>query len=165
MSFMEEIESTFAAIFNPGRTEIALILRRDIPVWVLPGGGKEKEETLQEAAVREAMEETGFSVKNVRHAANLRPKPPFIRSAAVFTMEFSGIRGIPCKNEVSAVHFFSLANLPEKRMPPPFSDLICQLAREESFFEFEAHMVTWPRILKEALCHPILFGKFLFSRT
>src|ERR1700680_5060895 len=34
-------------------------------VWTLPGGGVDRNETPEEAAIREAREETGFSVRSI----------------------------------------------------------------------------------------------------
>ena len=56
-------ESVNGIIFSEDRSEILLIKRRDVPVWVLPGGGIDKEETPDEAILREMEEETGYKVK------------------------------------------------------------------------------------------------------
>ena len=45
---------------------ILLILREDFPIWCLPGGGIEPGESVVEAAVREAYEETGLKVRPTR---------------------------------------------------------------------------------------------------
>jgi len=45
------------------RKEVFLVFRSDFPVWVLTGGGIEEGETPQEAAIREAKEETGLDIK------------------------------------------------------------------------------------------------------
>ena len=37
-----------------------MIKRRDVPVWVLPGGGVEKDESPEKAVIRELYEETGL---------------------------------------------------------------------------------------------------------
>jgi len=48
-----------------GRKGIVLIYRRNEPrAWALPGGFVDYGETLEEAAVREAMEETGLEVES-----------------------------------------------------------------------------------------------------
>ena len=50
-------------IFSPDRNEVLLVERDDFPVWVLPGGGVEISESLENAIIREILEETGFTVK------------------------------------------------------------------------------------------------------
>jgi 8-oxo-dGTP diphosphatase len=52
------------AIIQDGR--ILLTKRRDVPVWCLPGGGVEAGESVAEAAVREAFEETGLGIELTR---------------------------------------------------------------------------------------------------
>lgn len=44
------------------RGEVLLVLREDMRIWVLPGGGREPGESYEQAAVREVREETGYDV-------------------------------------------------------------------------------------------------------
>lgn len=45
------------------KAEVLLVLREDFRIWTLPGGGLEPNETWEQAAVRETLEETGDEVK------------------------------------------------------------------------------------------------------
>lgn len=45
--------------------KILLIKRADLGTWAFPGGRAEKDETLQQATIREVLEETGIQVKNL----------------------------------------------------------------------------------------------------
>lgn len=49
-------------IFNADKTQVLLCKREDFRVWVTPGGGVEDGESLEEAAIRETFEETGFRI-------------------------------------------------------------------------------------------------------
>jgi len=42
------------------KEEVLLVLREDFRIWTLPGGGLEPDETWEQAAVRETLEETGY---------------------------------------------------------------------------------------------------------
>ena len=44
------------------KDEVLLMLREDFRFWTLPGGGLEPNETWEQAAVRETLEETGYEV-------------------------------------------------------------------------------------------------------
>lgn len=57
-------DGSFLILFKDDeKKEVFLVFRSDFPVWGLTGGGIEEGETPQEAAIREAKEETGFKVK------------------------------------------------------------------------------------------------------
>lgn len=43
--------------------EVLLVLREDFRIWALPGGGLEPNESWEEAALRETLEETGYWVE------------------------------------------------------------------------------------------------------
>ncbi len=52
-----------AFIINPDTKEILLVKHKKFKKWVQPGGHIEHDETPEEAAIREAYEETGVKVK------------------------------------------------------------------------------------------------------
>ena len=57
------MDGAFGLVFGRSLNEILLVKRRDVPVWVVPGGGIEKNETPEEAVVREIFEESGYRIK------------------------------------------------------------------------------------------------------
>src|SRR3989339_496231 len=57
------MDGSFGIIFSDKRNKVLLVKRRDIPIWVLPGGGIEKDETPEQATIREVFEETGYAVE------------------------------------------------------------------------------------------------------
>lgn len=60
-------DGSFLVLFNNKKKEKVFLVRRDdYYIWVIPGGGVEKGERPKEAAIREAVEETGFKIKLTR---------------------------------------------------------------------------------------------------
>jgi len=57
---------------DQGRTEIALVHRREPPLWALPKGTPDAGETLEETALRETREETGLQVALERPLSEIR---------------------------------------------------------------------------------------------
>lgn len=56
-------QGAFIVLNRKNKSEFFLIKRSDFPVWENPGGGIEKGETPENAAIRESFEETGFKVR------------------------------------------------------------------------------------------------------
>lgn len=91
--------------------KILLTERRDVPVWVLPGGGVENGETPQMCCLREVQEETGIEAKVIRHALHLKPVNRLSDKTDVFICE--AINGtLMITDEVRSVGWFSLDDLP-----------------------------------------------------
>ncbi len=100
--------------------EILLIQRKDPPfkgLWALPGGFMEMEETLEEAARRELMEETGIrAAELIRFDTYDRPgRDPRGRTITqVFVMIWKEALGIPeAGSDAAGLQWFGLHLLPE----------------------------------------------------
>lgn len=155
-------ESVNGILFSKDRKEILLIKRRDVPVWVLPGGGIDPGESPEEAVVREMEEETGYTVTIHRKVAEYSPLNRLARFTHLFECMIE--TGKPTlSSETQGVAFFSLDQLPP--LPPPYPDWIQDsIQNAPSLFQKKITSVTYRNLVKHALMHPILVGRFLLAR-
>lgn len=106
-----------ALIYSPDNNQILLIKRADFPVWTLPGGRKEKGETLDKAIKREIYEETGLRIgRTDRFNVYKVWYFPFAGITHVYTCK-KVIGKIKVGNEAKDVRFWSLNNLPWTLLP------------------------------------------------
>lgn len=94
---------------------IVLIERKNPPAgWAIPGGFVDYGETLEEAAAREALEETGLAVENLlqfRAYSDPARDPRHHTVSVVFTAE---ARGVPVAgDDAGRARVFPLDRLPE----------------------------------------------------
>lgn len=149
-------------IFCSERKKILLIKRRDIPVWVLPGGGIEAQETPEEAVVREVYEETGLSVQIVRKVAEYLPVNKLTQLTHLF--ECSIVQGdLQTGNETKEIGFFLLSNLP--LLPPPYLSWIQDtLSHQECVIQKKIEGVSYFVLCKFLCLHPILVTRYLLTK-
>lgn len=104
--------SVIGVVFSADRQQVLIVKRRDVPVWVLPGGGVDKEEPPSEAIVREVFEETGLQTEVVRLIAEYTP----INRLAYFTQLYEckvSSGEISTSDETCEVRFCPIEQLPE----------------------------------------------------
>lgn len=155
-------ESVAGILFNASRSEVLLIQRRDVPVWVLPGGGVDAGETPEAAVVREIVEETGLTVKISRLVGSYSPINRLARHTQLF--ECTLLSGTPSlSNETRNVSFFPLEKLP-RLIPPPYPEWICDGRKIGPPLEKLLRSVTYSALLFNLLRHPILVVRFLLAR-
>lgn len=99
-------------IYDPTRTQVLLVQRRDVPVWVLPGGGIDEGETPEHAVSREVLEETGLQVEVVRKIAEYVPVNSLAQGAHFFECRTVGGALLPTTEETRACAFHPLNALP-----------------------------------------------------
>jgi ADP-ribose pyrophosphatase YjhB (NUDIX family) len=99
------------------RDRVLLTLRTDVPVWILPGGGVEAGESVEQAAVRETREETGLLVQVVR-LVGVYNRPHWRHEDRQVVVEGRVVGGaIATSDESSEVAFFPLDRLPRDVVP------------------------------------------------
>lgn len=112
-SLPKNVKSSVAGvIFNADRSEVLLIKRRDVDIWVIPGGGVDHGEMPEAAMVREFAEETGLTVIIKRQVALFTPVNRLTNYSYLF--ECSILKGeLTLGNETRGIGFFPLTNLPD----------------------------------------------------
>lgn len=154
-------QSVAGIIFSPDRSSVLLIKRRDVPIWVLPGGGIDQGESSEEAAKREILEETGFTVKAERLVGNYLPLNRLSKQTHLY--ECTIIKGsATTSSETAGVRFFPLSQLP--LMPPPYPEWIKDAHVKNAPIERTLTSVNYRTLLKYLLQHPILVARFVLAR-
>jgi 8-oxo-dGTP diphosphatase len=160
-SFMKQAVSCI--IFSKDRKEILLVKRRDIPVWVLPGGGIEKGESPEDAALRETLEETGFQARIKRKIAEYESVNSFTQPTHFFECEVVSGDAVTT-NETQDIAFFNIHALP-KLLAPPYSGWIQDaIAEHPHLLRKKIEGVSYWTFLKVLVLHPILTFRFLLTR-
>ena len=154
--------SVAGAIFSKDRKNVLLILRRDVPVWVLPGGGIDPGESPEEAILREILEETGFTVKIDRLVGDYSPINRLSKQTQLF--ECSILKGTASLNsECKGIQYFPIDNLP-KKIPPPYREWIFDAHLGAPPVTKELTSVNYTRFIWYLLSHPLLVARFLLAR-
>lgn len=161
---MRNQHSAHIAVFNK-KKQILLIKRRDIPVWVIPGGRAEKNEKPIDTAIREFLEETGvrLSPSHLLLVAHYTSTISSQRSKYLYSVRLSKAIKPILTEESSAYGFFNLEDLPEP------------LSQYEKRKIYEAHIkvVDTPLVrpdtvnylleIRELLSRPLVLLELLFK--
>lgn len=132
-----------------------------MPVWVLPGGGIDSGETPEIAAMREILEETGFTVKADRLVGDYLPLNRLAKRTHLY--ECTILSGKPTiSSETAGVQFFPLDQLP--LLPPPYLQWIQDAALKLPPVQKELTSVNYFNLVKYLVTHPILVIRFLLAR-
>ena len=155
-------ESVNGIIFSQDRKEVLLVKRRDVPVWVLPGGGIDINETPEKAITREREEETGYKETIVRKIAEYPPLNRLAHFTHLFECTITDGKPI-LTSETQGVGFFPIHKLPPT--PPPYPDWIADSLEDSlTLLQKPIYSVTYINLFKHLLLHPILVCRFLLAR-
>ena len=161
MSFQNQ--TAIGAVLQKNRSEILLVKRRDVPVWVLPGGGIEKGESPESAVKREVREESGFRVEVKRKVGEYTPVNRLSRYTHFYECEIIGGKA-RIGNETKRVCFFSIDNLP-KLIPRPYDEWIMDAYKNHPhLIQRRLTRVNYPILIRNFFQHPLLVIRFLLSK-
>lgn len=103
--------SVIAIVLDSSRQKILLVKRRDIPIWVLPGGGIDANESPELAVLREVKEETGVNAVILKKVAEFTPINRLSSHTIIYECAVeSGV--LTPSDETSEVAFFHIDQLP-----------------------------------------------------
>lgn len=153
-----------SAVFAFDKTgKLLMVKRRDVPVWVIPGGGIEPGETPEQGAVRETKEETGFDIKIVREVAEYVYKGKGKKNHIFEAKVTGGKAQINC--EAREIFFFDLNELPELRHPSISEWLEDLQNKSKGVIKKEIEGVSIKQALGQIHKHPLLVLRFLLTKV
>jgi 8-oxo-dGTP diphosphatase len=135
-------EFSSVVILNENLDQVLLILRADFRIWGLPGGGLEPGETPEQAAIREALEETGYQVALGRFVGSYR-RPQMNDLRHIFTAHVTG--GQPVQNgpETREVRWFPIHELPRRLTPSVHAIVADALAEAPGPIQRDVYFPLW----------------------
>ena len=156
--------SVLALIYSDDNEKILLVKRRDVPVWVIPGGCVEPGEQLESACLREAFEETKLEVGILKKIAFFLPVNRLTSQTHLFACKIK--KGVPAAtDEAEEARFFPIGNLP-KDLFFVHKDMVGLAQRhtgEAQTLYFD--QVTYFGLAKYMFCHPVRLIRFILSQA
>lgn len=150
-------------VFNETRTEILLIKRRDVPIWVFPGGGIDEGETPEVTVVREVLEETGVQVKIIRKVAEYTPLNRLTSFTTVFECQVVG-GSLTTSDETTAVGFYKIGSLPKPFLHVHKDWLDDALSGASEVIRKPIHQITYWNVIKYFFRHPVRIIRTIAAR-
>ncbi len=155
--------AAIAVVFDDRKENYLLVKRRDVPVWVLPGGGIDPGESPEQAVIREVQEETGVMARIVRKVAVYTPTGRLSSETHLF--ECAIVSGEPTTGDESReVRFF-----PINRYPAPVFQVHERWLKDT--YQNCPDVIVKPiegldsrALLRIVLRHPVLAGRYLLTR-
>lgn len=156
-------EAAVGVVLSQDRKKVLLVKRRDLPVWVIPGGGIDPGEDPAVAAAREVQEETGYTVRPLRKTADYQPSAWCTARTHVYLCEIvSGSARL--SDESQAVGFHTVDSLPQPFFPMHRYWLEDVLLGKSEIIHTTLSVANYPGFLVWLLRHPFLVSRYLIGR-
>jgi len=153
--------AALVVVQHPNSKEILLVKRKDVPIWVLPGGGIDAGESPVEAAKRELLEETNLLADHLDFRCHFMPVNRWAAETSIFyTNHFEGT--LRRTNETADVAFFSLEKLP-KNLFVLHKKWLLKALSTNVLIEGKIEEVTWKSIIVYAMRYPKIVLRFLWT--
>ncbi|HXF29494.1 MAG TPA: NUDIX hydrolase [Chlamydiales bacterium] len=157
-------KAAIICLFTKDRKNILVVKRSDVPVWVLPGGGIDDNETAEKAACRELFEETGVKGVITRKVATYYPVNCLSQETHLF--ECSHESGIPSiQEETVDVAFFSIDSLPQPFFFLHKEWIFDALKNNSAPIEQKLTQLSWLKVFVYIIRHPYLMCRYFLSRA
>jgi len=159
------MQNASLAIITNSDNHILLVQRKDIPIWVLPGGGIENCENPDQAVVREAEEETGLPVHILTHIATYTPVNSLSSTTYLFhCTPATSVLPQAQEKEAAAVQYFPLEKLPS-HLFFLHKNFVKEWQTASSFpIERSLTEITYFSLLFTFLRHPWWILRYLWTR-
>lgn len=156
--------SVSCILYSKDHKAVCLIKRRDVPVWVLPGGGIDPGESAETAAEREAYEELGVKCHIKRLIGIYYPKNRLSKKTFLYELITDEMIEDQPSSETLGAQFFMLDKLP--KMPPPYKQWVLDSQTVPSGAVLYSYVpgVHWGNFIKLLLLHPVKVLRFILSR-
>jgi 8-oxo-dGTP diphosphatase len=159
---MPLLPAAIGIILNADQTQVLLIKRCDVAIWVLPGGGIEKNEKAEEALKREIQEETGYQVQILRKCAEYTPVNRLASFTSVFMAQIESGE-MRLSEESAEIAFHPITKLPSCIFPPHVHWLKEALT-QPILIRRPLTEVSYGSLGKYFLCHPWKVLRFAWTR-
>lgn len=154
--------SVIGIVFSKDKREIVAIKRCDVPVWVFPGGGIEKNESAEEAVLREVREETGLAVSIVRKIGEYTPSNRLTNFTHLFECQVNE-GSLETGPETRDIGFFSISRLPHPFVPVHKHWLDDALLEQDELIKRPISGASWLHFMKYIITHPLLMVRYILS--
>lgn len=157
-------DASIGIVFHPNKpTSVLWVKRRDLGIWVLPGGGIDPGESPKSAAKREILEESGLEVDLIREAALFHPVNRWTATTHLFVCCAKGAEA-KATEESECAMFFPISSPPCPHFPLHEKWLKEVLENHNEKIERTLTEFSWWKVALFFIQHPFIISKYLWLK-